>query len=188
MAASDTPRSATGTRAVIRDAARSQFASNGYERTTIRAVASAADVDPALVMRYFDNKAGLFAAASDLDLDLPSLVGLAPDEIGRALVGRFFEVWEEDGTFLALLRGAVTSDEALARMREVFATQVAPVLAEAAVDHPSERAALVAAQVLGFALVRDIVGLPPAAGMTRDDVHAWLGATLAHLLTGPAPG
>ncbi|MFZ1178427.1 MAG: helix-turn-helix domain-containing protein, partial [Mycobacterium sp.] len=52
------------TRATILDAARSQFSAHGFERTTIRSIASAAGVDPALVMHYFGSKADLFAAVS----------------------------------------------------------------------------------------------------------------------------
>ncbi|WP_279583306.1 helix-turn-helix domain-containing protein [Fodinicola feengrottensis] len=43
--------------------ARGLFAERGYERTTIRAVATAAQVDPALVMQYFGSKEELFGRA-----------------------------------------------------------------------------------------------------------------------------
>src|SRR4051794_41498222 len=43
--------------------ARRLFAEDGFERTTIRAVARRTGVDPALVMQYFGSKEGLFAAA-----------------------------------------------------------------------------------------------------------------------------
>ena len=52
------------TEAAILDAARALFAETGFERATIRAVASRAGVDPALVMQYFGSKEGLFAAAA----------------------------------------------------------------------------------------------------------------------------
>ena len=63
------PHPATGRGAAL-------FASDGYERTTVRAVAAAADADPALVIRYFGSKEGLFAAATVFDLRLPSLAAL----------------------------------------------------------------------------------------------------------------
>src|SRR5690606_11899482 len=47
----------------ILEAARSLFAEVGYERATIRAVAGAAGVDPALVMQYFGGKQELFQRA-----------------------------------------------------------------------------------------------------------------------------
>ena len=49
------------------------------ERTTIRAVAAEADIDPAMVKRYFGSKEGLFARATTFDLELPApLIGTAP--------------------------------------------------------------------------------------------------------------
>ena len=74
-------RDGQATRAAILDIARSQFGSHGFERTTIRSVASAAGVDPALVMHYFGNKAALFAAASQFEINFPDLTGVAPDRL-----------------------------------------------------------------------------------------------------------
>src|ERR1700733_10879435 len=48
------------TEARILDAASQAFLAVGYERTTIRAVASAAGVDAGLVMHYFGSKQELF--------------------------------------------------------------------------------------------------------------------------------
>ncbi|MFC7639949.1 helix-turn-helix domain-containing protein [Streptosporangium lutulentum] len=47
----------------ILEAARALFAERGFERTTIRAVAASAGVDPALVMQYFESKQELFSRA-----------------------------------------------------------------------------------------------------------------------------
>ena len=180
-------RSAADTRAALLAAAREEFARTGYERTTVRAVAAAAGVDPALVIRYFDSKAGLFAQAAKLELNLPPLAGLTSEQVAHALLGRFFEVWESDGTFLALLRAAATSEAAMRKMREVFAEQVAPVLATVALDRPMERAMLVGSQVLGFAFIRYVVGIPVAKSMPREQAMAWLAPTLIHYLNSPAP-
>jgi AcrR family transcriptional regulator len=50
------PRDAAATRARILDAARDLFASRGYHGTSIRQIAARAEVDHALVLRYFGNK------------------------------------------------------------------------------------------------------------------------------------
>ncbi|MFG1604147.1 TetR family transcriptional regulator [Actinoplanes sp. NPDC049265] len=52
------------TEARILAAARHLFAAVGYDRTTIRAVAAAAEVDAGLVMHYFGSKDALFAQAT----------------------------------------------------------------------------------------------------------------------------
>ena len=71
------PRRSDATRAAILAAAREQFAAGGYQAATIRAIAAAAGIDPAMVMRYYGNKEGLFAAAAEFDLRLPDLSGAA---------------------------------------------------------------------------------------------------------------
>src|SRR5258708_28931514 len=119
-------RDGQATRAAILDTARSQFGSHGFERTTIRSVASAAGVDPALVMHYFGNKAGLFAAASRFDIAFPDLSGVAPDRIADVVLPMFVAVWGPQGPFLPLLRAAATNRTAAAALLEVFGGQVAP--------------------------------------------------------------
>src|ERR1700741_3170244 len=114
--ASPRARNATQTRADILAAARQRFGSDGYERTTLRAVAADVGIDPALVIRYFGTKQDLFAAAAEFTLDLPDLTDVAPDDVADALLSSFFAVWEEDATFVALLRAAMTSPTAAERM------------------------------------------------------------------------
>ncbi|WP_200938746.1 TetR family transcriptional regulator [Modestobacter sp. Leaf380] len=176
------PRDAAATEQALLDAARARFATDGFERTTIRAVAADVGVDAALVIRYFGSKQGLFSRAADLDLGLPDLTGVRAGELARVLVDRFFAVWEDDPTFLALLRAAATSEVAAEAMRGVFAGQVAPALAAVTDDRAPERAALVGATVLGFALTRYVLRVPPLVAMTREEAQTWLGPVLRHYL------
>lgn len=170
---------------MIMTVAGQQFAERGYERTTVRSVAAAVPIDPALVIRYFTSKAGLFAEAARAELTLPDLTGLEPADLVRVLVDRFFEIYEEDGTYLALLRAAATSPTTAGQLRAVLLDQAAPALAAAAVDQPAERAALVGAQIIGFAYVRYVLAIPALAEMTRADVWAWVGPVLLHYLRDP---
>jgi AcrR family transcriptional regulator len=183
------PRRSEASRAAILSAARERFAADGYERATIRAIAADANIDPAMVMRYYGSKEKLFAAAAEFDLRLPDVTGLAPEEIGRTFVGHFLTIWEEDETLMALLRAAVTNEAAAERMRDIFATQVTRAIGPLAPDPAlaSTRAVLAASQLLGLALCRYALRLPPAVAMTRDEVVAWLGPTLQRYLIGDPP-
>src|SRR5882724_4641435 len=98
---SDTPKGRRGeaTRAAILAAARERFATDGYERATIRAIAADATVDPALVMRYYGTKEGLVAAAAEFDLRLPDFTVMSKKAIGTALVEHFLTRWEGDEIF-----------------------------------------------------------------------------------------
>jgi len=180
------PRGADTSKAAILSAARERFAADGYERATIRAIASDAEIDPAMVMRYFGNKEKLFAAAADFDLRLPDLTALPRSRVGAALVEHFIDRWEADDTFMALLRAAVTNEAAAKRVRAVLAAQVAPVIAALSGDpeRAGMRAGLVASQILGMALCRYILQLPPVVAMSRAEVIAGLGPTVQRYITG----
>src|ERR1700761_6538139 len=107
------------TRERILAAARKLFAQQGYERTTIRAVAQLAQADAALVMRYFGSKEGLFAAATPFDLRLPDLDTAAADQAGAMLIRHFLRRWEgdpDDQALRILLRAGVTNPDAAARI------------------------------------------------------------------------
>jgi len=187
-------RRSDATRAAILRAARERFASDGYERATIRAIAADAAIDPSMVMRYYGSKERLFAAAAEFDLQLPDLSAADPNRLGAVLAQHFLHRWENDETLVALLRAAVTNASAEARMREIFATQLEPVAAALApgagtpsgVDAPT-RAGLIASQILGFALTRYVLRLPPIADLPPDVAVAWLAPTLQRYLTAPAP-
>src|SRR2546430_17318911 len=105
------------TKARILASARKHFAASGYERATIRAIAADAAIDPALVMRYYGNKEGLFAAAAEFDLRLPDLAGLPTARVGAAEVDHFLARWESDDSLQALLRAAAPNPGAAAPMR-----------------------------------------------------------------------
>jgi len=181
------PRNASQTRADILSAARRRFGAEGYERTTLRAVAADVGVDAALVIRYFGSKQDLFAAAADFSIDLPDMSGVDPDEVAGILVPRFFAVWEEDETFLALLRAAMTSPVAADTLRRVFAQQVAPKLITATPDNPIQRIGLMGAFVIGLATTRYVLENPPIATLSREELTRWAAPVIHQLLVGPAP-
>ncbi|KUJ66044.1 hypothetical protein ACZ90_39985 [Streptomyces albus subsp. albus] len=56
-------------------------------------------------MRYYGNKAGLFAAAVAIDPGLPGLPIEPREAIGRTLVRHFLTLWEGNGELTALMRG-----------------------------------------------------------------------------------
>jgi AcrR family transcriptional regulator len=186
--ASPRTRNAVQTRADILVAARARFGSDGYERTTLRAVAADVGIDPALVIRYFGSKQDLFAEAAEFTLELPDLSAIPPEDVADALLPSFFAVWEDDPTFVALLRAAMTSPTAADTMRRIFATQVAPKLAAVTPDHPAQRAGLMGAFVVGLATTRYVLANPAVANLSHAELIAWARPVIRQLLVGPAPG
>jgi AcrR family transcriptional regulator len=176
-------RSSQDTKAAILAAARERFGAAGFQAATIRAIAADAGIDPSMVMRYFGNKDQLFAAAAEFDLRLPDLTALPSPQIGRALVGHFLERWEGDEALVILLRSSTTNAEAAQRMQQIFSAQLQPQVARLVpVGESLHRSGLIATQILGLALCRYVLQLPPVVAMSGAEIVDWLGPTIQRYL------
>ena len=178
------------TRAAILEAARRRFAADGFERTTIRAIAADAGIDPSMVMRYYGSKDGLFSAAADLDLQLPDLAAVPREQLGETLVRHWVERWEggsSDELLIVVFRSAITNEAAAERLRTVFGAQVAKAIATIVDDRAeaATRAGLVSTQMLGLALCRYILRLAPVVALDLDTLLATVSDTVQRYLTGP---
>lgn len=173
-------------RAAILGAARTRFATDGYDRTTVRSIAADAGVDPSMVIRYFGSKRHLFTRAAEFDLRLPDLTAGPREQVGHVLATHLLDRWEGDDGLQILLRTATTDDDAAERMRAIFAGQLAPQIAALTGDPATAavRAGLVATQALGTALCRYVLRLPPIVAMTPDEIVTWIAPTLQRYLTG----
>jgi AcrR family transcriptional regulator len=177
------------TRDRILEQARKLFAQEGYDRTTIRTVAAAADINPSLVLRYYGSKEGLFAAVANFNLEIPDLSAVPHAELGRTLVRHFLQRWDARGEELpALLRVAVTHDQARERLFQLFREQVAPALAKVCgPERVAVCAALVATQTIGLAFTRHVLRFPPVVALSDEVLIDNIGATVqAYLTGGPA--
>jgi AcrR family transcriptional regulator len=176
-------------------AARGSFAANGYDGTTIRGVADAAGVDPALVHYFFGTKDGLFAAVVDIPLSPAAVVGEVLDGgldgLGERLARRFLEVWDDPATgppLVGLIRGAASHGRSAAQIRDFVGRAILGRLA-AALDGPDAelRADLCGAQLVGTAMLRYVLLVEPMASAPAAEVVGWLGPTLQRYLTGALP-
>ena len=175
----DMRRTSEQTKAAILAAARERFAKSGFQAATIRAIAADAGVDPAMVMRYYGSKDKLFAAAAEFDLRFPEFAATDRTQVGRSVVRHFLERWEGDEALVILLRSSATNGEAAQRMQQIFGTQLQPLVATlASAEESALRAGLIATQILGMALCRFVLRLPPVVEMTRDEIVEWLGPTI----------
>ena len=180
------PRRSDRTRAAILAAARERFAADGYAKATIRAIAAQAGIDPSMVMRYYGSKEKLLAAAADFGLELPDLSRIPPAAWGGGLVRHLLDLCERNDTLIALLRLAATQEAAAERARSIIANQIEPLVATIEPDPAlvPQRAGLLATQMMGLALTRYVLELPPVVAMTTDELVAWLSPVLQHYLTG----
>jgi AcrR family transcriptional regulator len=185
---------APDTRAAILAAARTSFADKGFGGTTIRAVASAAGVDAALVHHYFGTKDDLFVAALELPVDprvamAPALAG-GPEGAGERVLRVFVGVWDDPvntPVFVALAR-TLLDPSASHLMRDGFLPVVLqPVGRVLGLDRPELRMSLVASQVLGIILSRYVLELEPVASMPAETLVASYAPTIQRYLTGDLP-
>jgi len=180
------------TRAEILAAARARFAAQGYEGTSLRAVATDAGVDAALVVHYFGTKGNLFIAAVDWPFDpcaeVPRVVGCGRARVGVEMARLFVETWDREGdrnAIITVLRAAITEPAAAAAVREFMTGELfAPLMAAVGSDRPQLRADLVASQLLGLGLARYVLALEPLASTPPDEVVAAVAPTLQRYFTG----
>ncbi|GAB2534612.1 TetR/AcrR family transcriptional regulator [Nocardia heshunensis] len=178
------------TRAVLLDTARKRFAETGYDRTSVRDIAVAAGVDPALIRHYFGNKEGLFRATMGWPFDPEALAARIVDGeldgVGERLTRVFLTLWdapESRGRLEAILRGAATHEESATLARQFIQGQLYQLLAAALPAPDAElRIDLAMSQLLGTAYLRYILKVEPIASEPIESLVARLTpAITAHL-------
>ncbi|MCU0504525.1 MAG: TetR family transcriptional regulator [Chloroflexi bacterium] len=171
--------------------ARSLFGERGFDGTTIRAVAEAAAVDPALVHHYFGSKQRLFVAAMEIPVDFDeaarSVVPGPPEKLGERFVLFVLRLWETPAMralMLGLIRSATSDAVAATMLRRVL--EEGPFMALArAIDLPDARlrATLVGTHVVGLALARFVVEVEPLASAPPEEVARLIGPAVQRYLT-----
>ncbi|MFR9753602.1 TetR family transcriptional regulator [Nocardia sp. 004] len=182
----------SGAREAILAAARARFAEAGFDKTSVRAIAAEAGVDPALVHHYFGTKQQLFAAVVDFPVDPESILrtieSVPLDRLGENIVRAVVTMWDSPAGagIVAVARSILSGDDpALARkfLLEVVLERVRRRIATPD-DDGDIRIALVASQMMGVMVARKIVGVEPLAAMPVPDLAGMVGPTLQRYLTG----
>ncbi|MEU9013772.1 TetR family transcriptional regulator [Streptomyces sp. NPDC048479] len=180
-----------GARERILEAARTEFAERGYDKTTVRGIAKAAGVDPALVHHYFGTKDEVFAAAIEVSFEpalvIPAILGQGTDGIGERLARYFIGVWENPATrgpLLAIVRSALTHEAAAKVLRGFVLRRLLERLAgDLDVPDPKFRAELAASHMIGIAILRYVIKVEPLASADPEEIVAMVAPTLQRYLT-----
>ena len=187
------------TRESLVDAARVLFAEQGYDATSVRAVAGAAGVDAAMVNHYFGGKEGLFREVMALPVDPTAIAselleGLTAENLPGRVSGLVVTVWEGPQTrpaMVTMLRRALSDPSQTSLLREFMTGGVlAPVAAHLAQAHPEDaavRTALVASQMIGLMTARHIVRIPALTELNTTQLAALIESMIGQTLDGALP-
>ena len=184
------------TREAILAAAREAFADRGFDAASIRSIAAAAGVDPALVHHYFGTKDQLFLDAMQAPLDpaeaVSTVLSQGPDGAGERLARMMLGIWDSPaGTAaLAVLRSAVSNDMIARMLREFVTHRILKRISKEIGGDQAEgvlRGNLVASQVAGIVMLRYVIKIEPMASLPAESIVALIGPTLQRYLTGPLP-
>ncbi|MDQ0647026.1 AcrR family transcriptional regulator [Microbacterium natoriense] len=184
------PRGGSDSRERIIAAAVDEFGEQGYEASTIRAIATRAGVDSALVHHYFGTKADLFAEAVGIpmrpDVDVPGILDGPRDEVGERLVRYVLESFEQPEVRrrgVMLMRTAIGSRLTTPLLAGFLSRELIGRIAKRlAVDDAELRATLVASQIAGMLLTRYVLKLGPIAAATVDELVTRVGPTVQRYL------
>jgi AcrR family transcriptional regulator len=154
-------RDAAATREAILQAATRRFTTEGYQRAGAREIAADAGVTAALVNRYFGSKEGLFAEVIKGAFDIRQLLqgqgGDLADHLARVMVYGRQDAPDRLHTPLLLLLHSATEPRAVELFRWDLNRTVVPLIAEQiGGDDAAVRAAMIVAQLTGFAIMHDV--------------------------------
>ena len=174
------------TEARILDAAFQVFVAAGYERTTIRAVASAAGVDAGLVMHYFGSKQELFRRVIDA-APVPEVSGTPEQAIEQILATLADRLASEPASSLAVLRSMLTNPEAASVISEGLARYQAQIAQAIPAGDASLRAAIISAIILGVTVSRHLIKSDELATADPAQVISLLRPCMISLAAQPPP-
>jgi AcrR family transcriptional regulator len=175
------------TEARILDAAARAFVADGYERTTIRAVASAAGVDAGLVMHYFGSKQELYGRVIDA-APVPEVSGTPAEAAEQILATLADRLASEPVASLALLRSMLTNPEAASAASAGIARYEAQIAQAIPAADAGLRAAIISAITLGVTVSRHLIASDELATADPEHVISLLRPCVLSLADRPGHG
>ncbi|HWO64865.1 MAG TPA: TetR family transcriptional regulator [Umezawaea sp.] len=158
----DAKRARTAQR--ILDAARQEFATRGFEGTTIRGIAAVAGVDASLVMQHYGSKAALFTAAVQLPSDDAES---AAEHLLEVLTNRLLDLPPETS---ALVRSMLTVPEAADSMRAYLDERVDNLARSLEGDDAHLRALITVSGILGLTITQHFLKLRAFEGASHEEL------------------
>ena len=182
---------ASGTRQLVLDAARARFAADGYARATIRKIAADAGVDGSLVLQFFGSTEALFREVMAITPSALSRISDAfdgpPETLGERVTRAFLDLWDGDPQdsepFLAVLRAAISNEQASAQLRELIQARLAHDLVTRDPDL-TMRVEVVSSMLIGVIVGRRIVHVDALVEQDRESLVSLIAPGVQAILSG----
>jgi AcrR family transcriptional regulator len=181
------------TRQAVLAAASARFSQDGYAGATIRKIAADAGVDASLVMQLFGSKEQLFGAVMSITptalARIAGAFGGPANGLGARVTRAFLDVWEGDpgdsGPLLAMLRGAMTNDQAAAQLREFIEARLLTELRPELRADPAARirVGLASSMLVGVVVGRRVVRVPTLLDVGTDALVALIAPAMDAVLS-----
>lgn len=182
-------RDAARTQDEIVAAARKVFSENGYDNATVRLIAVEAGVAPNLITRYFGGKAGLFYAASNIDLGVVAAIDGPFESLGARIAATVLTRYESGPTAAPLqMLARSAGNPSGVGLGDYFAEQAARPLVAALTARPdadpqaaADQIAAAGALILGVVMSRYVLREGPLAHADEASLQHWLSHHLQQL-------
>jgi AcrR family transcriptional regulator len=168
------------TRSALLQSATQFFGEFGYSNASLRQIAGRADVDVALISRYFGGKLGLFEASLAHSLDWPELLDQTKNLV-ELVIAKFTNPASEDHKYSTTRMIVLNADDPavgdLVRTA-LFDKLIGPLEQQMEGPHVKERLAMFIAVIVGASITRHSLQI---AGMAEVD-SATHSRQLRHLI------
>lgn len=146
------------------------FAEHGYTQVTVRAIAAAADVNVALIARYYGSKLGLFDAVLSVGSEPADLTDVSLDELPARLAEYTLGYWSADAdpALVAATRSVEVPEVRDLLRARLTRTLIEPLAGRLPGPRARSKATLCAAVLVGTGSVRRLLeGHTPADAELR---------------------
>lgn len=171
----------------ILEAAQYLFSRRGYTETGVREICAIAEINQALVTRYFGSKLGLFEQVLESFFDASIFTRQKPENFGRALADMFFAN-PPDAAYAvpALVYAAADSEAREVTMALLKRRILVPLEQWFGTAEAEARTAQLLIIVTGFFTYRLMLPLDALQGSTTAYMRDWLADTLQAVVDRPS--
>ena len=179
-------------RDAVLSSAKQRFADQGYDKTTLRQIATDAHVDASMVLYLFGSKSDLFREAMKLIIDperLVDAIAVGGDaDLGTRLVRTYLGIWDDPDTgasMVAMLASATSNPDANQAFRDFMREYVLTAVSGALGGGPDTRmrAVLAATNMIGTAFLRYIMRVGPLAEVSTEEAVRMIAPSVQRYLT-----